>query len=195
MQKNIKTRTDRVRRSVDSNRLLFPLPQGTNRMISTSWSIFCNAFTIIEIIVVVIIIAIAAAVIIPYAIGTTASQARSAARMVMSDLSYAQNEAIVTQTPITVAFDISTNSYTVSNESGPLIHPITKKAYMIDLDTISGFGDVTISSVNFGGSATVTFDAIGAPSNGGTIVVSAGQHSYSITVAPVTGKITVSQCQ
>jgi len=125
----------------------------------------------------------------------SSSQARAAARMVMSDLEYAQNEAIVTQSPITVTFDISGNSYTVSNESGPLIHPITKKAYAVDFDTISGFENVSISSANFDGAATVTFDAIGAPNSGGTIVVSAGNHCYSITVAPVTGKITVSQCE
>ena len=192
MLKSNKIKSGRIRHSVDRIGILCH-SQSMRGIISAPQATFSKAFTIIEIIVVIVIIAIAAAIIVPYAIETTTSQARSAARMIMSDLTYAQNEAIVTQTPITVTFDISSNSYTISNESGPLIHPITKKAYVVDLDMISGFENVVISSASFGGSAAVTFDAIGAPSNGGTVVVSAGQHSYTITVAPVTGKITVSQ--
>ena len=150
MLKSNKIKSGRIRHSAGRIGILCH-PQGVRGIISAPRATLFRAFTIIEIIVVIVIIAIAAAIIIPYAIETTTSQARSAARMIMSDLTYAQNEAIVTQTPITVTFDISGNSYTISNESGPLIHPITKKAYVVDLDTISGFENVVLSSASFGG--------------------------------------------
>jgi len=193
MSRNHKIEPLSISHSTGTGQVLGPYQAGNEP--SSKPGAWNHAFTLVEILVVIIILAISAAIIIPYAVGTSSSQARAAARMVMSDLEYAQNEAIVTQSPITVTFDISGNSYTVSNESGPLIHPITKKAYAVDFDTISGFENVSISSANFDGAATVTFDAIGAPNSGGTIVVSAGNHCYSITVAPVTGKITVSQCE
>ena len=106
----------------------------------------------------------------------------------MSDLEYAQNQAITTQTPVSVTFSVSGNSYTVSNASGTLIHPISKQAYIVDFDTTGGFGNVSVSSASFGGASVVTFDALGAPDNGGTVTVVAGPQTYTVTVAPVSGR-------
>ncbi len=150
------------------------------------------AFTLVEIIVVLVILAIAATVVVPYATGTSSIQASSAARLIMSDLEYAQNQAITTQTPVSVTFSVSGNSYTVSNASGTLIHPISKQAYVVDFDTLSGFGNVSVSEADFGGASNVTFDALGAPDNNGTVTVVAGPHTYTVTVAPVSGRVTVS---
>ena len=149
------------------------------------------AFTLIEIIVVLVILAVAATIIVPYATSTTSFQASGAARLIMSDLEYAQNQAITTQTPVSVTFSVSGNSYTVSNASGPLIHPITKQTYVFDFDTSSGFKNVSVSSADFGGASVVTFDALGAPDNDGAVVVVAGPHTYTVTVAPVSGRVTV----
>ena len=152
-----------------------------------------HGFTLVELIVVLIIIAIAAVMVVPYAVGTSSLQAQSAARVVMTDLEYAQNHAIVTQSPVTVTFSVAGNSYTVSNESGTLIHPITKQAYVVDFDTSRGFDSVSLESVDFGGTAVVTFDALGAPDNNGTVTVVAGPHAYSVAVAPVSGRVTVTE--
>ena len=149
------------------------------------------AFTLIELIAVIVIIAVAATIVVPYATGTTSFQASSASRLIMSDLEYAQNQAITTQIPVSVTFSVSENSYTVSNASGTLIHPISKKAYMVDFDTTGGFGKVSVSSVDFGGGSSITFDALGAPDNDGRVTVVAGQHTYTVTVSPVSGRVTV----
>jgi len=131
--------------------------------------------------------------VIPQVTGTASMKAQSAARLVMSDLEYAQNLAITTQTDITVTFDTSGNSYGVSNASGPLIHPITKKTYAVDFDTAAGLKGVSLSAASFGGGSSVTFDSLGAPSPDGSASVSAGASSYAVTVAPVTGRVTVAE--
>lgn len=148
-------------------------------------------FTLVEIIVVLVILAIVAAMTVPYVTGAASIQASSAARLIMSDLEYAQSQAITTQTPVSVTFNVSGDSYTVSNASGTLIHPISKEAYVVDFDTSSGFENVSVSAVDFGGASDVTFDALGAPDNNGTVTVVAGSHTYTVTVASVSGRVTV----
>ncbi|HET6428443.1 MAG TPA: GspH/FimT family protein [Phycisphaerae bacterium] len=150
-----------------------------------------EGFTLVELIVVVIILAIAAAVVVPYAVGTGQMSCQAAARRLMADLEYAQNQAIVTQTQIKVTFDSSTNSYTVANQSGPLIHPITKKDYVVDFDIEDTFKGIAIGSAVFGGAGEVNFSALGAPDQGGSVDLAAGAHTYRVTVAPVTGRVSV----
>lgn len=154
---------------------------------------FRRGFTLVEMLVVLLILSIAAALVVPQALRTSSLAAQSAARLVMADLEYAQNQAIVTQSPVTVSFDLLGNSYTVSNASGPLVHPITKKDYVVDLDSRRGLEGVALETVSFNGALDVTFDSLGAPDNDGTIVLSAGAHAYRVTVAPVSGRVTVEQ--
>jgi len=152
-----------------------------------------GGFTLVELIVVVVILAIAAAMVVPYASGTGEMSCQAAARRLMADLEYAQNQAIVTQTTIKVTFDSSSNSYTVANQSGPLIHPITKKDYVVDFDTEDTLKGITISAVAFGGGAEVSFSALGAPDLGGSVDLAAGSSTYRVTVAPVTGRVSVAE--
>jgi len=152
-------------------------------------------FTLTELIVVIVIIAIISAIAIPLATGTSSTKAQSAARLVMSDLEYAQNLAITSQTDITVTFSTSGNSYTVSNASGALNHPITKKTWTVDFDTARGLSGVSLSSAGFSGSPAVTFSALGAPSAEGTVALGAGTSGYQVAVAPITGRVTVTQTQ
>ncbi len=148
------------------------------------------AFTLIELLVVVVILAIAAAVVIP-SMNTSSLQAVSAARMIAADLQYAQNIAITTQRPVTVTFDAEGNSYSLSNASGALIHPMNKNAYSIDFGSQSGFNQLDIVYASFYGGASVTFDELGAPDNPGNITVQAGANVYMIDVAGITGRVTV----
>jgi prepilin-type N-terminal cleavage/methylation domain-containing protein len=154
-------------------------------------------FTLLELIVVMLILAIAAAMVIPAAVGTTSQQAQAAARMVMADLEYAQNYAITTQCETTASFDPAGNAYLltykdpVSNQSVTLKHPITHNDYRVDFDTAAGFGRTALSSVDFGGTSAVVFNALGAPDHDGALTVTAGAHAYRVTVAPVTGRVTV----
>ena len=169
-------------------------PHGTSGPVSlTRPGRSIAAFTLAEMLVVIVILAILAAVVLPKMVGTGDIQARSAARVMMADLEYAQSVAITSQTPITVTFSTAGNSYAVSNASGHLIHPITKKTYVVELGEVKGMESVSIASASFGvgGSPSMTFDALGAPDNSGTVTIAAGAHTYYVNVAPVVGRVTV----
>jgi prepilin-type N-terminal cleavage/methylation domain-containing protein len=150
-----------------------------------------RAFTLVEILVVVIIMGIAAGVVIPMAIDSGDLQAAGGARILASDLQYAQNMAITTQTPVTVTFNAADDSYTLSNASGSLIHPMTKDAYTVDFNTTNGFSSVDMVSASFGGEAAVTFDELGAPDSPGSATIQAGDYTYQVTVSAATGRVTV----
>ncbi len=150
-----------------------------------------RAFTLIEVMIVVLIIGILAATVVPIALSAASVQAVGAGRIVASDLQYAQNDAITGQTPVTVTFDPAAETYRLSNASGDLIHPITNNDYIVDFSSDSKFAEVDIVSVNFGGETWVTFDEMGAPDVGGSIVLQAGPHALSVDVANATGSVTV----
>jgi type II secretion system protein H len=150
-------------------------------------------FTLWELMVVVAVAGIMAAVVVPVMMDSTDIQAVTAARRIATDLQYAQNEAISSQTDVTLTFDAWNESYQLSNASGLLIHPMTKKDFTIDFEAESGFDQVDIVSASFGGSASVTFDPIGAPSSGGTVTIQAGPHLVELSVAGVTGLVTVTE--
>ena len=149
------------------------------------------AFTLLELLVVMVVMAVMAVLIVPLAASMGGSSAQGVARLVVTDLEYAQNNAILTQGNVTVAFNTTGNSYTLSNASGPLIHPITKKSYQVTLGPASGLGNAALAAPNFGGAASVTFGALGAPDNSGTVQVACGSSTYTITVAPLTGRVSV----
>jgi Tfp pilus assembly protein FimT len=146
------------------------------------------------VVVVVLVVAISAAVVVPYLAGANDSAAMAGARMVASDLQYAQDTAIATQTNVTVAFDVGGESYSLSNQSGALIHPITKNVYTIDFATDRDLSGLDIVSA-FGGIGSVTFDPTSAPSGGGTVVLQAGDQTYKVMVDGVTGTVTVEASQ
>jgi len=150
-----------------------------------------RAFSILELLVVIIIVAIAAAIVVPTMSSTQDVKATSAARIIAADIEYAQSMAITHQDPVTVTFNPSGESYSLSNASGPLVHPITKENYAVDFTTKDGFENLDVVSASFGGTAAVTFDEIGAPDNVGSVTIQVGAHAYQISVAAATGKVRV----
>jgi Tfp pilus assembly protein FimT len=136
-------------------------------------------------------------VVIPQAVNSSDVQVISGARLVASDLQYAQNLAITTQAPVTVTFDPGGNSYLlttlVDSKSVPVIHPMTKAAYAVNFATQGGFSRLDVVSASFGGSPAVTFDELGSPSSSGTVVLQAGPNVYRIDVAATTGKVSVTR--
>ncbi len=157
-----------------------------------------GGFTLAEIIVVLLILSIAALVIVPAAIDAAAFQAVSAARTVASDIEYAQNAAITYQKPVSVIFNTGDNLYRVidANTSQVLVHPINKSDYEVMLGQNGSFEQVSISSVDFGGSDTaeLTFNEFGEPVDGsGWVKLQAGAHLYKIEVAAATGVVSVTE--
>ncbi|MFH1490278.1 MAG: GspH/FimT family pseudopilin [Pseudomonadota bacterium] len=72
-------------------------------------------------------------------------------------------------------------------------HPYSKGAdYLITFSAEDRFQGVDISSSLFGANDFVIFDALGAPSAGGTVTLSAGSRTLTISVNALNGKVLTS---
>ena len=178
---------------------------------------FGAGFTLVEILAVVVIIGIASAIIIPQMGTRDDLRATAAARTRVADLVYAQSLAISNGSYVYVKFDTTDNKYTLLSTAAPsggdvaLNHPITQTTYTQQFgSTAKGWETIAISSAvfdgidsNYHGEFTVAFDEIGSPwvycydlnnkneLNAGTIVLSCGQFTKTVTVAAATGEISV----
>ncbi len=151
-----------------------------------------HAFTIVEIIIVVVIISIAALVAVPMMSNAGSVQLRAAANMVLADLEYAKSMAISHGQNYSVEFDINTESYQVKDQDDNLVqHPVTRKPYVVSFKNDSRLNQVDIDSVNFNATPIVTFNCLGSPDNGGTVVLQASGNSSTVRVEPVTGFVTI----
>ena len=159
----------------------------------TRWSVggIRSAFTLMELIIVFGLMVILAAVAVPMITGTNESQAIAATQTIATDLQYAQNKSISKQQPVTVTFDSLNNSYRLSNASGALIHPMNKNDYEVIFASSGSMTAVKVVSAKFGSGASVTFDVMGAPADGGAVRIQAGSKTVDINVADVTGLVTV----
>lgn len=156
-----------------------------------------SAFTLIEVLVVVAIIGVAGAVIVPHMLTGGTLGVQAAARAVISDLIFAQNDAITRQTTRKVVFDAGTNSYSLTDKDDQTLYASWKAGaegsgnFTTNFSTDDRFQGIRIENVDFGGGGQIAFDAMGAPDKGGTLDVVSGDTRYRITVAPFTGRVTV----
>ncbi len=168
-----------------------------------------SAFTLVEILTVLVILGILSAILVPQLGGQSDFDAAAAARAVMSDLLYAQNRAIGTQQMQYVSFNVSQQRYGLYSLMSPqtvLTHPVNHNNYVRTFGA-SGLNNIdasSLTSASFAGQATIAFDEMGAPysyntatnsvtllSSAGTVVVSSGSYSLTISIEPDTGDMGV----
>src|SRR5205823_6404761 len=90
-----------------------------------------RGFTLVEILVVVIILGIAGAIIVPSIGSRDDLKAAAAARVIMADLIYTQNLAIINQGNRFVAFDTAAQTYSVTDSAGVVVqHPVNHVNYV-----------------------------------------------------------------
>ncbi len=143
---------------------------------------------------VVAIMGIAAAMVVPAMLQGSTMSLQAAARMIVSDMLYAQNDAIARQANRRVVFDTAHNSYELTDASGTLLDPSEaagRGSFLVDFSTDSRFSGVTLVSAAFGGQATLEFDPLGTPLVGGAVQISGGGHKYEIDVTDITGRVTI----
>lgn len=154
-----------------------------------------SGFTLVEIVIVIVVIGIAALLAIPMMSSAASLQIRSAANMLAADLEYAKSMAISRGQNYSVVFDKDTDSYKIVDPLGNTIeHPVKKGFdYVVSFQNESRLNRVDITSADFGGTQTVTFDCLGSPvGSGGSVVLQADSTTKTITVEPVTGFISIS---
>jgi prepilin-type N-terminal cleavage/methylation domain-containing protein len=193
-----------------------PERQEFDVMLCNRKSRLTRGFTLVEILAVIVILGIASAIIVPQMGTRDDMRAAAAARTLVADLIYAQNQAICSGRWVYVKFDVANNKYTLlttANSGGDvaLSHPINQTNYVQQFGTSSrGWEQVSIQSAVFNGADitfrpmyTIAFDEIGSPYvfnytnnqsndlNDGSVVLRCGTFTTTVSVQPATGEISV----
>lgn len=166
-----------------------------------------RAYTLVEVLVLIAILGVASAVVIPSVGSSGVLRAQAAVRAVVSDLSFAQSDAMAFQAGRAVYFDVDENRYVVCAVVNGSVDPETDALYdphrrsgVMDLDLDDGdYGGARIESVEIDGGTMIVFDEQGAPvaapgsnspSSGGRITIRGDGVRYFIDVDGFTGHIT-----
>jgi len=174
-----------------------------------------RGFTLVEILTVVVILAILAAIALPSPAQQQDLTASAAARVVLSDLLYAQSQAVDTGQNVSVSFTPASSqtgggsgSYSLTGASGTLTNPITQQPYTQSFGngTASPFSTVELTGLTLDNpsNTVLAFNELGQPmvcppngtpvalANTGSIVIQCGAVSVTLSIEPGTGNITVS---
>ena len=149
-----------------------------------------RAFSLIELMLVIAIISVFGAIAIPrYANSLQQYRAHLAAKRVATDLKMAQFRARALSTSRTVTFTVTGSSYQIAGETDLIRSGTTYTVQLLDLPYRA-----TITSAQFGaaaGTSSISFNGFGMPNNGGSITVVSGNFTKTVTVAPLTGAISI----
>jgi MSHA pilin protein MshC len=138
-----------------------------------------KGMTLIELLAVLVIIGILSAVVIPrlnLTVTTSRASVDGAAYMIASDIRYAQEFAMANRVSKSVTFTSGSSVYTFTPTS--------------NLDPSGRLPSGVTTSNNF----TITFNSLGEPTTGGggSVAVSNGIQTKTITVVNYTGKVNIS---
>lgn len=138
-----------------------------------------RAFTLIELAIALLVMGILAGVAAPrYADSLAHFRVESAARRVAADMAYARRQAIDNAASRTITFDAAADSYEldgvddIDHRSQRYIVSFAAEGYPVDL-----------TSADFGGAATLTFNHYGEAQAAGTVQVRSGDHVRTVTVS------------
>ncbi len=169
-----------------------------------------HGYTLIEVLVVVTILGIAGATVAPSLSQAGALKIQAAVRMVVSDITFAQMDALGYQEQRAIVFDVENNKYTLVQVNGTSIDVDTDalydpkgpgQRYVIDLNK-EVYGGTIIESVDFDDDNVLIYDEMGGPvaapgtstlSDGGAIVLAGPLSTYRINIAAFTGRVTVTR--
>lgn len=158
-----------------------------------------RAYTLIEVLLVVTILGIAAAMVIPSMGSVGVLRVHAAVRSIVSDITFAQSDAVAYQRQRAIMFDTEANAYAVVEVNGAILDPETDTILSQDLD-LPQFGGSRMTEAAFDGEANLVFDELGGPvlepgsstpSAGGAIRVEGMGQVFTVNIEPYTGRVTV----
>lgn len=177
-----------------------------------------RAYTLIELLVVVFLLGIIALILVPQLTGLGVFKTSTAVRRLIADITFAQSEALAAQSyrrihfftdgsgyclvSVTEAdFDLAYDPMTADYVADPTGTVRANGDYIVSYVDDERFMDVTISELDLDeGAQSLTFDSLGGtvespgtPAGEGRIVLTGQDAEYEITIAPVTGKVSVVQ--
>lgn len=151
-----------------------------------------SAFTLIEVVMVVVTISILAAIAVPrFADSNALYRAETAAKRVEADIHLAQDLARSLSAKHNVTFRAGATAYVVepsSTDATPL-GAAQSGARVTDLD-VAPFKS-RVMKANFGGSATLAFDAFGSPTAAGHVIVYANDWGALLRVGEGLGVVDI----
>ncbi len=167
-----------------------------------------RAFTLVELLVVIVLLGIAGALVIPNMASAHTLRVQAALRTIVSDLTFAQADAIAFQRRRAVVFDVPNNAYRIVDIPGTTVDAANtlyksdgpNGQYLVSLNDAS-FAGAVIASASFttvNNLPTLIFDDVGSPAAattgdqpglGGAIRLSGSGQTFDIIVEPYTGRV------
>ena len=172
-----------------------------------------GGFTIVELLMVVLILGIVAMAGMPTLVsGLEGYRLSAAVTEIVTAIEYAQLTAMTAGGNTRITIDSSNNTILVEKfepgqsllgaetelddtvvEGGSYVtmgNPINKGTdYQVSLASEDRSSGVNITTSTFGAGDFIIFDALGAPSDGGTVTLSLGSRQATLTVDSLTGKV------
>lgn len=156
--------------------------------LTNNLSIRHKGFSLMELSLVVVLLALLTGIAAPrYSSSTNNYQVNMAARKVAADLGRARADAWNRGVHRTVTFNTTALQYTLTAVAD--MNNSTLADTVVSLN-ISPY-NLTQITASFGGGASVIFDGYGMPNNGGTVTVTSGTLSQTVTLNATTGNITI----
>ena len=145
-----------------------------------------RAFSLIELACVIATIAVISAIALPHwSAAVRYQQMNLAVARITHDVAMAQCRANYGSTAVTIAFNPVAGTYQIVGMSDP-----DRPAQPYTVNLAADPYHVTLTSANFGGAASLQFDGYGTPVAGGTIVLTQGTTTRTLTVDGTSGRVT-----
>lgn len=170
-----------------------------------------SAFTLIEILVVVTIVGVAGALVVPSMLSAGTLGLQGAARLIVADIQYAQNEAVASQSVRGIEFDPVTNRYRMFDENNVTLDlswmrtggqadqlnaqgAVLLPGWTVDFVNDNRFEGIDLVAANFNNTLQLRFDELGAPiggSSNGAVILQNSDYRITVEVDGFTGRVSV----